>query len=79
MATTRNPQVMYIGSDTHTKIVLNTALPSKIVTIVVNGTPVVSLSAIEAERLIDLLIPHTITIEKLAHETRACLYGYPPK
>ncbi|MGZ6279478.1 MAG: hypothetical protein ACXWPS_09410 [Ktedonobacteraceae bacterium] len=79
MATTKNPQVLYIGKTTRDKIVVNTALPSKVVTIVVNSTPVISLSAVEAEGLIDLLVPHTITIEKLAHEVRACLYNYPVK
>jgi hypothetical protein len=75
----KSPTVLYIGKDTTTKIVLNTALPSKVLTIVLNGSPVLSLSAVEAEGLIDLLVPHSITIEKLAHEIRATIYHYPTR
>jgi hypothetical protein len=79
MATTKNPQVMYIGSDTHTKIVLNTTLSTKVLTIVISGNPVLSLSAIEAQELLDLLTTRAYSIEHLAHEIRACLYNYPVK
>ena len=74
MTTARNPQVMYVGSDTHTKIVLNTTLSSKVLTIVISGNPVLSLSAVETQSLLDLLTTRAITIETLAKEIRSYLY-----